>query len=110
MVPVRFKRNDPVVVKAGKDKGKTGKVLRVIPETGRVVVEKINFAKHFVRADRGKNVQGGVMEKEAPIHASNIMIYCEECAQGVRVRVKTLQDGTKTRVCSRCAAVIEKAK
>ncbi len=110
MVPVRFKRNDPVVVKAGKDKGKTGKVLRVIPETGRVVVEKVNFAKHFVRADRGKNVQGGVMEKEAPIHASNIMIYCEECAQGVRVRVKALPDGTKTRICGKCAAVIEKAK
>lgn len=106
----KIKRDDQVVVIAGKDKGKTGKVLKVDPETNRVIVEKVNFAKQFVRADRGKNVQGGVMEKEAGLDASNLMIYCEECGQGVRIRAKLLEDGSRLRVCSKCDAVLEKPK
>ena len=86
MHKIQLKKNDLVVVIRGKDKGKTGKVLMLIPETNRVIVERINFIKHFVKADRSRNVQGGVMEKEAPIAVSNVMLYCSECAQGVRPR------------------------
>jgi large subunit ribosomal protein L24 len=103
-----IKKNDTVVLIAGKDKGKTGKVLKVNPEKNRVVVEKLNFIKEFIRRDQSKNIQGGIMEKEGPIHVSNVQIYCSECAQGVRVRTKKLEDGTKVRICSKCDITIEK--
>jgi large subunit ribosomal protein L24 len=103
-----IKKNDTVILTAGKDKGKTGKVLKVIPEKNRVVVEKLNFIKEFIRRDQGKNIQGGIMEKEGPIHVSNVQIYCSECAQGVRVRSKKLEDGSKVRICSKCDITIEK--
>ena len=103
-----IKKNDTVMVTAGKDKGMTGKVLKVIPEKNRVVVEKLNFVKEFIRRDQGKNIQGGIMEKEGPIHVSNVQIYCSECAQGVRVRAKKLEDGRKVRVCSKCDITIER--
>jgi large subunit ribosomal protein L24 len=105
-----LKKNDIVVVRTGKDKGKTGKVLKLIPETDRVIVERINFTKHFVKADRSKNVQGGIMEKETPIHVSNVMLFCPECGQGVRVRTRKLEDGSQIRLCSKCETQIEKQK
>jgi large subunit ribosomal protein L24 len=110
MGKIQLKKNDIVVVLKGKDKGKSGKVLKLFPETDRVIVERINFSKHFVKADRSKNVQGGVMEKESPIHVSNVMLFCSECGQGVRVRTRRLEDGSKTRLCSKCEAPIEKQK
>jgi large subunit ribosomal protein L24 len=110
MNKLRIRKNDTVIVKKGKDKGKTGKVLKVIPEKRKVIVEKLNFAKEFIRQDQSKNIQGGIMEKEAPIHISNVMIYCQECGQGVRVRYKELDDGTRVRVCSKCDVTIEKAE
>ena len=108
MAKMQIKKNDMVVLTAGKDKGKTGKVLKVIPEKNRVVVEKLNFVKEFIRRDQGKNIQGGIMEKEGPIHVSNVQIFCSECAQGVRVRSKRLEDGSSVRVCSKCDITIEK--
>jgi large subunit ribosomal protein L24 len=110
MGKIQLKKNDIVVVRKGKDKGKTGKILKLFPETDRVIVERINFSKHFVKADRGKNIQGGVMEKETPIHVSNVMLFCPECGQGVRVRVRRLEDGSKTRICGKCESLIEKQK
>ncbi len=110
MAKMKLKKSDLVIVRSGKDKGKTGKILKVIPETNRVIVEKVNFAKQFVRADRGRNVQGGIMEREASLDASNLMVYCEECGQGVRIRAKLLEDGSRLRVCSKCESVIEKPK
>ena len=110
MAKITLKKNDLVVVIRGKDKGKQGKILKLIPETNRVIVERVNFAKHFVKADRGKNQQGGVMEKEAPIAVSNVMLYCPECAQGVRARTRRLEDGSKTRLCHRCETMIERQK
>lgn len=110
MNKMNIRKNDNVVVITGKDRGKTGKVLKVIPEKESVIVEKLNFAKEFIRQDQSKNIQGGIMEKEAPIHASNVMIYCEECGQGVRVKHKRLEDGTKVRVCSKCDITLEKAE
>jgi large subunit ribosomal protein L24 len=110
MGKIQLKKNDIVVVLKGKDKGKTGKVLKLFPETDRIIVERVNFSKHFVKADRGKNVQGGVMEKEAPIHVSNVMLFCPECGQGVRVRKRMLDDGSKSRICAKCESLIEKPK
>jgi large subunit ribosomal protein L24 len=108
MNKMKVRKNDEVVVLRGKDKGKTGKILRVNPEKRTVIVEKIKFAKEFIRRDQSKNIQGGIMEKEAPIHVSNVMLYCSECAQGVRMRTKILEDGSKTRVCAKCDISLEK--
>lgn len=108
MNKMAIRKNDTVIVLKGKDKGKTGKVLKAIPEKNRVIVEKVNFTKEFIRRDQSKNVQGGIMEKEAPLHISNVLLYCTECGQGVRIRNKTLDDGSKVRVCSKCDITIEK--
>ena len=106
----RLKKGDTVIVKKGKDKGKTGKVLMVFPEKNRLIVEKINFVKEFIRPDRSKNVQGGIMEKEAPLSVANVMIYCSECEQGVRIRSKVLEDGSRVRTCQKCGLTVEKQK
>jgi large subunit ribosomal protein L24 len=105
-----LKKGDIVMIKKGKDKGKTGKILVLLPEKKKVIVEKINFIKEFIRPDRSKNVQGGIMEKEAPLSISNVMIYCSECGQGVRMKRKVLEDGSRIRVCQRCELSIEKQK
>ena len=110
MNKIQLKKNDVVIVTHGKDKGKTGKILKLFPETNRVIVERINFSKHFVRANRSKNVQGGVMEKETPIHVSNVMLFCSECGQGVRARNRRLEDKSLIRLCHKCDSQIEKQK
>ncbi|UCE43328.1 MAG: 50S ribosomal protein L24 [Candidatus Aminicenantes bacterium] len=102
-----FKKNDMVMVICGKDKGKTGKILKVFPEKNKVIVEKVNFIKEFIRRDQSRNIQGGVMEKEAPIHVSNVMLYCSECGRGIRVKKKKLEDGSNIRVCNRCESTVE---
>jgi large subunit ribosomal protein L24 len=108
MNKMNVRKNDEVIVLRGRDKGKTGKVLKVNPEKRTVIVEKIKFAKEFIRRDQSKNIQGGIMEKEAPVHVSNVMLYCSECAQGVRARTKILEDGSKIRVCAKCDMSMEK--
>ncbi len=108
MNTLSLKKNDVVVVIKGRDRGKTGKVLKVIPEKNRVVVEKVNFVKEFIRPDRSKNIQGGIMEREAPIQVSNLKLFCSECGQGVRIKKTTLKDGSKIRVCSKCETNLEK--
>ncbi|TET25009.1 MAG: 50S ribosomal protein L24 [Candidatus Aminicenantes bacterium] len=103
-----LKKDDVVVVINGRDKGKTGKILKVFPGKRKAIVEKANFIKEFIRRDQSKNIQGGVMEKEAPIHISNLKLYCSECGQGVRVKIKKLEDGSKIRVCNKCEGALEK--
>ncbi len=110
MSKMMLKKGDVVVVKKGKDKGKTGKVLMILPEKNRVIVEKVNFVKEFIRPDRSKNIQGGIMEKEAPLSAANVMIFCSDCGQGVRVRKKALEDGSRIRTCYKCEMSLEKEK
>jgi large subunit ribosomal protein L24 len=110
MSKMMLKKGDVVVVKKGKDKGKTGKVLMILPEKNRVIVEKINFVKEFIRPDRSKNIQGGIMEKEAPLAAANVMIFCSDCGQGVRIRKKALEDGSRIRTCYKCEMSLEKQK
>jgi len=110
MDKMRLKKNDIVIIKQGKDKGKTGKVLMVFPEKGRVIVERVNLVKEFIRPDRSKNIQGGIMEKEAPIPASRLMLYCDDCERGVRHRTKRLEDGSRIRICSKCETSLERQK
>jgi large subunit ribosomal protein L24 len=110
MNTMTLKKGDVIVVKKGKDKGKTGKILMILPEKNRIIVEKINFVKEFIRPDRSKNIQGGIMEKEAPLSAANVMIYCSDCGQGVRVKKKKLEDGSRIRVCNKCELSLEKQK
>ncbi len=107
MNKLMLKKNDMVMVISGKDKGKTGKILKVFPEKNKVIVEKANFIKEFIRRDQSKNIQGGVMEKEAPIHVSNLMLYCSECGRGIRMKKKKLEDGSNIRICNRCESTIE---
>ncbi len=100
------KKNDLVMVKSGKDKGKTGKVLRILAKKDRLVVEKVNMVKRHVKPTQ--KAKGGILEKESSIHVSNVMIYCEKCSKAVRVGTKVLDDGKKVRFCRKCQEVIDK--
>ena len=100
----RLKKGDIVKVLAGKDKGKTGKILKAIPEKDRIVVEKVNFIKRHKRPDQKS--KGGVVEKEGALHISKVAIFCNKCNAGVRVRNKILEDGKKVRICIKCNDVI----
>ncbi len=97
----RIKKNDTVVVIAGKERNKQGKVLRVIPSSGRAIVENLNMVKRHTRAT-GPQAASGIVEKEAPIHMSNLMCLCEKCNAPTRLGKKTLDDGRGVRVCRRC--------
>ncbi len=89
------------MVIAGRDKGKTGKVLRVLPENGRATVERLNIVKRHSKP-RGAASPGGIVEKEAPMDISNLMFFCERCNAPVRVGYKIAADKSKTRVCRSC--------
>jgi large subunit ribosomal protein L24 len=101
-----IKKNDTVKVIAGKDKGKNGKVLRVIPKKDRVIVEKINMIKRHMKPNQ-QTRQGGILEKESPIHISNLMLICSKCTDPTRVGYKTLDDDRKVRYCKKCQEVLE---
>jgi large subunit ribosomal protein L24 len=101
---LRIKKNDRVVVTAGRSKGVVSRVLYVIPDKDKAVVENVNMIKRHQRA-RGQNKPGGIMEREAPIHLSNIMLYCEKCKRGVRFGANVGEDG-KHRVCKRCGGAV----
>lgn len=103
-------KNDLVEVIAGDEKGKTGKVLKVFPDKGRVLVEGVNYIFRHVRPSP-KNPQGGRIQKEAPIAASNVLVVCtnkncEKYNRGVRTRIRLGEDKSKTRVCYKCGHVI----
>jgi large subunit ribosomal protein L24 len=103
---MHVKRNDLVTITTGKEKGKTGKVLKVIPKKNRVVVEKVNFIKRHQRPT-GQLRQGGIIEKEGPLHVSNVMIMCGKCNRPVRIGRRILEDGKKVRVCKKCGEVLD---
>ena len=100
------RKNDLVMVVTGKDKGKTGKVLRINKKKDRVIVEKVNMIKRHVKPSQKS--KGGIMDKESPIHVSNVMIYCEKCSKPVRTGKRLLEDGKKARYCKRCMEFIDK--
>ena len=94
---LRIRKGDMVMVVSGDDKGKTGRVLSVDEQKSRVIVEKVNFVKRHTRA-RSQNQQGGILEKEAPIHVSNVMLFDPKAGRGVRVGVKITKDGKRERI------------
>lgn len=98
---MNIRKNDSVMVIAGRERGKTGKVLRVISKKDAAIIERVNLVKRHTRP-RGPQQPGGILEKEAPIHASNLMVMCDKCNAPVRVGKKVLADGEKVRLCRRC--------
>jgi len=103
---IKIKKDDKVKIIAGKDKGKVGKVLRVNAKKNRLLVENINIVKRHTKPS-AQNRQGGILESEASIHWSNVMLMCNKCIEPVRVKSKTLDDGNTVRVCRKCDEIID---
>jgi large subunit ribosomal protein L24 len=103
---VEIRKNDSVMVIAGKERGKTGKVLRILKDKDAVVVERLNIVKRHTKP-RGPQQTGGIVEKEAAIHASNIMIMCDKCNAPARIGHKILTDGKKIRICRNCKEAVD---
>jgi len=101
-----FRVNDQVEVITGKDKGRVGKILRIDNQSNRVIVERLNMIKRHTKPTDATQ-PGQIVEKEASLHVSNLMLVCPECAKNVRIGKKLLEDGVKVRVCKSCDATIE---
>ncbi len=108
MAKFKLKKNDPVIVKSGRrlDRKKTGKILRIVAEKKRVVVEKVHIIKEYVRPNPQKNIKGGIVEREGAIPIEKVMYYCKECEKGVRVGYKG-SGADKQRVCKSCGVVLD---
>ena len=104
--PVR--RNDNVVVTTGKDRGKRGRVLKVLPGVNRVVVEGVNLIKRHTKPNPQRQIKGGLVEREAPLHASTVQVVCPECGKATRIGRRVLGDGRKVRICRKCDGVVDK--
>ena len=104
--PVR--KNDNVLVICGKDRDKRGRVLKVLPEKNRLIVEGVNLIKRHTKPNPAKSVKGGIVEREASLHASNVQLVCPECGVQTRVGRRILGDGRKVRVCRKCEGVVDK--
>ena len=105
---LHIRKNDQVEVISGRDRGKRGKVLRVVPSRARAIVERVNMIKRHTRPNPQQNIKGGVVERESSIDLSNLMVICPECDKKTRSRRKTLADGRKVRTCAACEGVIDK--
>jgi len=103
-----IRRNDTVIVTTGKDSGKRGRVLKVLRDKNRVVVEGVNIIKRHTKPNPGRQIKGGVVEREAPVHASNVQVVCPECGKATRVGRRVLGDGRKVRICRKCEGVVDK--
>lgn len=103
-------KNDLVKIMVGKDKGKQGKVLYIIPSKERVnvIVEGVNFVKRHTRPDPRKQSQGGIVNRESPINISNVMLICPKCNRPTRLGHLIMDDGTKNRICKKCGEIVEK--
>jgi large subunit ribosomal protein L24 len=97
----RIKKNDKVIVLSGKEKGKIGTVLNIDLKKQRLIVEKVNMVKRHSKPSQ-KAAQGGIIEKEAPLHISNVILICNKCAEPTRIGNRRLEDGSKMRVCKKC--------
>jgi large subunit ribosomal protein L24 len=105
---IRLRKNDTVEVIAGKDAGKRGKILKVLREKGRVVVQGVGFIKRHTKPNPQRNIKGGIAEREAAIHVSNVMVVSAEDGKRTRIGFKTLADGRKVRVSPRTGEVLDK--
>ena len=106
LAKLHFKKDDQAIVIAGKEKGKSGKILNMVSKKESVLIEKVNLVKRHSRPS-AKNRQGGIIEKEAPIHISNVMILCSKCNSPARIGRKILEDGKKVRYCKKCGEFID---
>ena len=105
---MRIRKNDTVIVRTGKDRGKKGRVLSVVPATNRVIVEGVNLIKRHTRPNPQKNIKGGIVEREAAIHASNVMLVDPDTNEPTRIGSKKLADGTRVRIGRKSGAVVDK--
>jgi len=103
---MHVKKGDKVVVTAGKDIGKTGKILACFPKEDRVLVEGINMLTKHKKPNQQMQ-QAGIIHQEGPVHASNVMVYCNKCKKGVRTKVEILDDGSKARACKKCEEMFD---
>jgi len=103
---MKIRKNDTVIIIAGKDKGGKGKVRRAFPGENKVIVEGVNMIKRHSRA-RGAARQAGIIELEAPLHVSNVMLLCNKCGKPTRVGFRFLDEGKKVRICRSCHEVID---
>ena len=101
---IRLKKGDEVIVLAGKDVGRRGTITRVIPSTDRVIVDGVNMAKRHTKP-RGQVMQGGIIDKEMPIHVSNVALWCKDCG-ATRIGYRIDNDGQKHRICRKCGGEI----
>jgi large subunit ribosomal protein L24 len=105
---ISVRKGDQVRVMVGKDAGKNGRVLSINPRKNTVIVEHANIIKRHTRPNPSKNIKGGIVEKEGPINASNVMIVCSSCGKHTRIGHNVLPDGNKVRVCKRCGTTLDK--
>ena len=106
MVKTKIKKNDQVLVTSGKDRGAKGRVLRVNPDKGTAVVERVNMIKRHTKANPQRQIQGGILEREAAIRIAKIQVICPDCQKPARLGRKRLEDGSGVRVCRRCGATL----
>ncbi len=99
------KKNDTVKILAGKDKGKSGKVLKIYPDRNRVIVQGVNFVTKHARK-RKQEEQGGIIQREATVDISNLAVVCKGCAQAARIGIDVLKDGSRVRYCKKCKEVL----
>jgi large subunit ribosomal protein L24 len=105
---MQIHKNDQVKVIAGKDLGRTGRVLKVLRDKNRLVVEGVSMLKRHTRANPSKNLKGGIVERESSIHVSNVMILCGSCGKATRIGHSLLGDGKKIRICRSCGTSLDK--
>jgi large subunit ribosomal protein L24 len=105
---IRLRKNDLVEVIAGKDAGKRGRILKVLRDEGRVIVQGVGFIKRHTRPNPQRNIKGGIAEREAPIHVSNVMLVSPEDDKRTRIGARVLEDGTRVRIARRGGAVLDK--
>ena len=101
-----IRKDDKVIVRKGKEKGRIGTVLKVDADKRRAIVEKVNVVKRHTRPG-GKNAKGGIIEKEASIHISNLMLVCNKCAEPTRIEKRKLEDGSRVRACKKCSELLD---
>ena len=106
-VKLKLKKDDIVEVIAGREKGKKGKILALFPNDGKLTVEKLNMLKRHTKPS-AQNKQGGIIEKEGRLAISNVLLVCDKCGKGVRVKRKKLEDGKRVRICVKCGEVMDK--
>ncbi|MGE3843119.1 MAG: 50S ribosomal protein L24 [Vicinamibacterales bacterium] len=103
-----LRRNDNVMVIAGRDRGKKGRVLRVITDRDRLIVEGVNIIKRHTRPNPQRNIKGGIVEREGSIHVSNVQLVCPECGKPTRIGRRVGSDGRRVRICRKCEGAVDK--